>query len=136
MSFVYLLAPALGYLAAGSLKFAINTLRDRQAAFGRIGLGGAVSTHTTIVSTTAWLIAFREGIGHPAFGVALTLAVIVVIDAMDLRQKVGSHVGVLKVLFPDRAEVAALRDRLGHRPVEVLNGIGLGAVCAFVLSLL
>ena len=91
MSAAYALAPILGYLAAGSLKFLINSVRDRGPAFGRIGLGGAVSTHTTIVWTTCWLVGLRDGFDRPAFSVALTLAVIVMIDALDLRRRIGHH---------------------------------------------
>ncbi|MCI0756067.1 divergent PAP2 family protein [Teichococcus vastitatis] len=136
MDLAYPLAPVFGYLAAGSLKFAINTLRVRQAAWRGIGLGGAVSTHTTIVWTTCWLLGFRDGFGQPAFAVALTLAVIVMIDAMDLRQKIGAQALALKAAFPHRADVMALRGRLGHKPQEVLAGIALGAACAALLNLL
>jgi uncharacterized protein len=135
LDLAYPLAPILGYLAAGSLKFAINSLSDRAAAFGRIGLGGAVSTHTTIVATTFWLIGLKEGFGTPAFSVALTLAIIVIIDAMDLRQRIGRHVAHFKRLHPDDAEIAALRERMGHKPQEVAAGLTLGLVLAGVLSL-
>jgi uncharacterized protein len=133
---VYVAAPPLAYLIAGGLKFAVNSWRERRWAFGRIGLGGAPSTHTTIVVTTAVLIGLRAGFGQPGFAVALALAMIVMIDAMDLRRKVGRHATALKTLFPDRAEVAALRERLGHSPFEVAAGIITGIVCAAVLNLL
>ncbi|WAJ29240.1 divergent PAP2 family protein [Antarcticirhabdus aurantiaca] len=136
MDLAYPLAPLLGYLAAGSLKFAINSVADRSAAFGRIGLGGAVSTHTTIVATTFWLIGLKEGFGTPAFSVALTLAVIVIIDAMDLRQRIGRHVGHFKRLHPEDAEIARLRERMGHKPQEVAAGLALGLVLAAFLSLI
>jgi acid phosphatase family membrane protein YuiD len=132
----YPLAPVVGYLAAGSLKFLVNTLRDGRPAWRGIGLGGAVSTHTTIVWTTCWLLGLRGGFGQPAFSVALTLAVIVMIDALDLRRKIGRQSRALKTLFPGHEAVAGLRERLGHRPSEVLAGIGLGGVCAFLLNLL
>ncbi|HYD31889.1 MAG TPA: divergent PAP2 family protein [Azospirillaceae bacterium] len=136
MDAVYPLAPVAGYLAAGSLKFLVNTLREGRPAFHRIGLGGAPSTHTTIVTTTAGLIGLRGGLDQPMFALALTLAMIVMIDAMDLRRKVGRQATVLKALFPGRDEVASLRERIGHTPAEVLAGLATGAVCAFVLNLL
>jgi hypothetical protein len=54
-----------------------------------VGNGGFPSNHSAVVSSMATLIALREGIGHPAFGVAVTLAFIVMIDANSLRQHVG-----------------------------------------------
>lgn len=134
MDLAYALAPAGGYLVAGSLKFLVNSVIDRRPATARIGLGGAVSTHTSIVASTAWLIALREGIDSPVFGVALTLGVIVIIDALDLRQKIGRIAGALKLIHADRAEVAALRDRLGHRPHEVIAGIVVGFGVALALN--
>ncbi|HZH28444.1 MAG TPA: divergent PAP2 family protein [Azospirillaceae bacterium] len=136
MDIAYPLAPVAGYLAAGSLKFAINTLKEGRLAFGRIGLGGIPSTHTTIVWTTCWLLGLKVGFGTPWFAVALTLAVIVMIDAMDLRRKVGLHAAALKTLYPADPVVQALRERMGHSPVEVLAGVATGGVCALVLNLL
>lgn len=134
MDFTYALAPLVGWLVAGGLKFAINSVILRRPAFGRVGLGGAVSTHTTIVCTTAFLVALQEGWDTPVFGVAATLAVIVIIDALDLRQKIGRISAALKAVHPDDPTVAALRDRLGHRPVEVLAGVAVGFACALALS--
>lgn len=133
MDLSYAAAPFVAWLAAGSLKFAVNTLLDRRPAFGRIGLGGAVSTHTTVVATMAWLVGLKEGVGSPVFGVALTLAVIVVIDALDLRHRIGLIAKALKAVHPEEPVVAALRDRIGHHPREVAAGALLGLVCAVIV---
>lgn len=136
MDLAYPAAPLVGYLAAGCLKFAVNCARERRLAFDLIGLGGMPSTHTTIVAATATLVGLRTGFGGPAFSIALTLAVVVAIDAMDLRRKVGRHAGALRRLFPDDPECARLRERMGHSPIEVLAGTGTGAACGLLLSLL
>ena len=57
----YLLAPFAAWLAAGCLKFAINSLRAGKPAFGLIGYGGMPSNHSAIVSSMAALTALREG---------------------------------------------------------------------------
>ena len=49
----YLLAPFAAWLAAGCLKFAINSLRAGKPAFGLIGYGGMPSNHSAIVSSMA-----------------------------------------------------------------------------------
>ena len=131
----YAAAPFVGWLTAGVTKFAINSLVARRPAYGKVGLGGAVSTHTTIVATTAWLVGLREGFDVPAFGIALTLAAVVVIDALDLRQKIGRIASALKAVHPDDPLVAALRERMGHKPREVAAGVMLGLVCAVLLDL-
>ena len=132
----YPVAPLLAYVVAGSLKFAINSCRRGQAAFREIGMGGLPSTHTTIVATTMFLVGFREGFATPAFAVALTIGLIVVIDAMDLRQKVGSHAAALRRLFPADQTCAKLRPRVGHTPIEVAAGFATALGCAGALSLL
>ena len=74
MDYVYAVTPFAAWLIAGSLKFLVNSARAGKPAFGLIGYGGLPSNHSAIVSSMAALIAFREGIASPAFGVAVTLA--------------------------------------------------------------
>lgn len=124
----YAAAPLLAWLVAGSVKFAINSLRAGKLAFGEIGLGSFPSNHSCIVGTIAALIGFREGM-TPAFGVALTLAAVVVMDAMDLRRKIGKHAEAI-----NRAANAGLRERMGHTPAEVAGGLVLGLILGYALA--
>src|SRR5688572_13118625 len=87
----YVIAPFLGWLVAGSLKLAINSLRSRRLAWDQLGLGGLPSTHTAVVSSTAILIGLRAGLNTALFAVAVTLAIIVILDALHLRREVGAH---------------------------------------------
>ena len=66
--------PFLTWLVVGPIKFLINSARQRRWAFNLVGNGGFPSNHSAVVTSMATLIALREGIGHPAFGVAVTLA--------------------------------------------------------------
>jgi len=79
-------------------KFIINSIKAKQFAFDLIGYGGLPSNHNAIVSSMAALIALKEGIGHPAFGVAVTLAFIVMLDAKSLWRQVGKHAVVINKL--------------------------------------
>lgn len=126
----YLLAPAVAWLVAGSLKFAINSVSARRPAWGQIGYGGLPSTHITIVSTAAWLVGFRAGWDHPAFGVAAALVVVVMLDAVSLRRYVGQHAVAINVL---NGRPGTLRERVGHKPHEVAAGLLVGLGCAVAL---
>lgn len=126
----YIVAPVAGYLVAGSLKFVVNSIKSGRPAFSAIGLGGFPSTHNTIVATIACLVGLREGVDQPAFGVALALAMIVAIDALDLRRKVGRQAEVIKALGPDLGAARALRTQVGHRWPEVIAGWITGAAVA------
>ena len=135
MDFSYAATPFLAWLVAGCLKFAINSLRAGQLAFGLIGYGGLPSNHSAIVSSTATLIAIKEGIGHPAFGVALTLAFIVMLDASSLRRQVGKHaVAINRLTGPQ--EDKPLRERMGHTPVEIAAGVVTGVAVAIASATL
>lgn len=134
MDFSYVLTPFLAWLVAGSLKFAINSIRAGRWAFGLIGYGGIPSTHSAIVSSTAALVAIREGIGHPAFAVAITLAFIVMLDAGSMRRQIGRQAEVLNRLAEQVGGGirTSLRERMGHSVWEILAGIlvGVGVAAA------
>lgn len=130
----YLLTPFCAWLAAGSIKFLVNSARAGRLAFDLIGYGGLPSNHSAIVSSMAALIALREGIGNPVFGLALALAFIVMLDARSLRREVGRHAEALNRLAENRPEHAALRERIGHTPLEIAAGVIVGVLVAFVVN--
>ena len=133
MDFSYALTPFLAWLVAGVSKFAINSFKAKKLAFGLIGYGGFPSNHSAIVSSMAALIALKDGMGTPAFGVAITLAFVVVLDANSLRQQVGKHATAINKLAADTADHQALRERIGHTRWEIAAGIAVGiAVAAMV----
>jgi acid phosphatase family membrane protein YuiD len=132
MDLSYLLTPFIAWLAAGCLKFLINSIRAKKLAFGLIGYGGLPSNHSAIVSSMAALIALKEGIGNPVFGLAVTLAFIVMLDASSLRKQVGKQATAInnltKTLTPRPAD---LRERMGHTPIEILAGAITGVCIAY-----
>ncbi len=136
MDWSYALTPFLAWLVAGVLKFGINSLRHGKLAFGLIGYGGLPSNHSAIVSSMAMLIALHDGIQHPAFGVALTLAFIVILDAASLRRQVGKQAQAINRLAQQDETHIPLRERMGHSRLEITAGIAVGiGVAAVVHSL-
>lgn len=131
----YALVCPIAYLLAGLLKFVITSIRTHEVTVRQIGLGGFPSTHSAIVSAAAWLIAFEDGIETAAFAVAIGLVLVVGIDALDFRRKLERINAILKAEIPNSCEVASLRDRTGHTPIEVAGGIIVGAIAAAVVKL-
>lgn len=129
----YLITPFLAWLIAGCLKFLINSVKAKKLAFGLIGYGGLPSNHSAIVSSMVALIAFRNGINTPAFGVALTLAFIVILDANSLRRAVGKQAAAINQLAKNTAEIDLLRERMGHTKLEIFAGILVGVLTAFTI---
>jgi uncharacterized protein len=134
MDYSYALTPFLAWLVAGVSKFIINSIKAKQLAFGLIGYGGLPSNHSAIVSGMAALIALKEGVGHPAFGVAITLAFIVVLDANSLRQQVGKHAMAINKLAAGACDYPELRERVGHTRVEIAAGVLVGVLVAFTVA--
>lgn len=137
IDFSYALTPFVAWFAAGTLKFIVNSAKAGQWAFGLIGYGGMPSTHSAIVSSTAALIGLREGLDHPAFGVAVTLAFVVMLDANSLRRQVGRHAEAINRIVRQAGSEggAALRERMGHSPWEIAAGILVGVCVAALIHM-
>jgi uncharacterized protein len=76
----------------------------------------------------------KEGVGHPAFGVALTLAFIVMLDANSLRRAVGRHAEAINRLGQGSAGHQPLRERMGHSRAEIAAGIVVGVLVALAVQ--
>ncbi|MFD2365984.1 divergent PAP2 family protein [Pseudoduganella sp. GCM10020061] len=133
MDLAYLLTPFITWIVVGPIKFLINSARKRRWAFDLVGNGGFPSNHSSVVVSMATLIALREGIGHPAFGVAVTLAFIVMIDANSLRQHVGRQAAAINRLAVGKDPLPALRERMGHTLVEICGGIVTGMLVGYAV---
>jgi acid phosphatase family membrane protein YuiD len=133
MDITYLLTPVLTWLVVGPIKFLINSARQRRWAFNLVGNGGFPSNHSAVVTSMATLIALREGMGSPAFGVAVTLAFVVMIDANSLRQHVGRQAAAINRLATGGEGHTHLRERMGHTLVEIGGGICTGIGMGFLL---
>ncbi|MBU3585167.1 divergent PAP2 family protein [Polynucleobacter sp. AM-26B4] len=132
--YLYVVTPFLAWLVAGILKFLINSLRTRRFAFDLIGYGGLPSNHSAIVSSMAALIALKEGVNTPAFGVAIALAFIVILDAGSLRKQVGKHAAAINQLNSFvKSNQIVLRERIGHTRIEILVGILTGTSVAYLI---
>jgi acid phosphatase family membrane protein YuiD len=136
MTLAYLVTPLLTWVVVGPIKFLINSARQRRWAFNLVGNGGFPSNHSSVVTSMATLIALREGIGHPAFGVAVTLCFIVMIDANSLRQHVGRQAAAINRIAGDDARHVRLRERMGHTLVEIAGGICTGIAMGFIVNAL
>jgi acid phosphatase family membrane protein YuiD len=134
MNLVYLVTPVLTWMVVGPIKFLITSARQRRWAFNLVGNGGFPSNHSAVVTSMATLIALREGMGHPAFGVAVTLAFVVMIDANSLRQHVGRHAVAINKLAAGDSAHKVLRERMGHTLVEIGGGICTGIGMGFLIN--
>ncbi len=138
LDYSYMSVPFIAWLVTGCVKFGVNFLKARKAAFTQIGYGGFPSNHSAIVSSITMLIALKEGVNNPAFGVSLTLAFIVILDANSLRREVGKHATAINDLFvmSSNTRQTLLRERMGHSILEIFGGVLVGCAVAFGVNAL
>ncbi|GAB01300.1 divergent PAP2 family protein [Acinetobacter venetianus] len=132
MDYSYLITPFLAWLICGLTKFLVNSIKSKRLAFDLIGYGGMPSNHSAIVSSMVSLIAFKEGIDSSAFGVSLTLAFIVILDANSLRQQIGKHAKAINEINSNGN--IKLRERIGHTKLEILAGISIGMITGLFIA--
>ena len=78
------------------------------------------------------------GLQSPLFTLSLVMACIVMYDATGVRRAAGEHAKVLnQILFSDGESMTpsqkALKEFLGHTPLEVLAGAILGVILGLIM---
>ncbi len=135
-SWAYILAPALGYLLAHTIKYVISLLKRERSWRLWFRTGNMPSSHTAVVTALAGTILLHEGFSD-LFAVAGTFAVITIYDAMVARRSIGEQgLALVKLLEKSRVTGEVLpRVALGHKPLEVVVGFLLGLVIAAVVAI-
>jgi len=126
-------------LIAQALKMLLGVIQLRHFDFRwLIGTGGMPSTHAAGVTALSLAIGFRNGFDSPLFAVAVAFTVITLYDAQGVRRWSGRQAQVLNKMMEDiyfkrRIHEQRLKELLGHTPIEVLAGMGIGVGTALWL---
>lgn len=135
------LAAALGWLMAQILKTLIHLLFTKKFVAERlVGSGGMPSSHSATVCALVTATYMEQGSASFAFAIALTVAIIVMYDAIGVRRETGIQAQLLNniiKIFEDmgREELSAqdkLKEFVGHTPFQVLMGGILGILIAIL----
>ena len=105
--------------------------------------GGFPSSHSAMVSALALAVGIQERFSSTIFAVTLTVAVIVVYDAANVRYYSGQNIKITQQLVKDIHEKLNLdldspiyqtkvKNVLGHKWIEVIGGIILGMLVALI----
>ena len=104
--------------------------------------GGMPSSHSATVSALCTSSAIEFGFGSFPFAVSAVLAMVVMTDAVGVRWETGEQSKVInkivKKLFagnPEDAETA-LKELVGHTPLQVLMGAIVGVGIPFLMNLI
>lgn len=135
-----LLLCLIAWFAAQVIKLMITLLREKRLDVGRLvfGLGGMPSSHSAVVCCLATTIGMHEGFGTPLFALACILAFIVMVDAAGVRLETGRQAALLNQIVGELIKTGrlhdqkALRELIGHTPVQVVAGAILGVLIAVI----
>ncbi len=105
--------------------------------------GGMPSSHSALVTALALSVGIQEHFSSTIFAVTLTFAVVVIYDAANVRYYSGQNIKVTQQLVKDVQDnlhtrfqspiySIKLKDVLGHKWVEVVAGMFLGAMIALL----
>ncbi len=101
------------------------------------------SSHTSLVMGLTTAIAMLYGMSSPFFAISLMFSLIVMYDATGVRLHAGKQASVLNMIItelppdhPVSSNTVALKDSLGHTPVQVMMGAVVGVVIGYLVGLL
>lgn len=135
----FLLVPVITLLTCQTLKFLIESITSGELVWGRLfnGTGGMPSSHTSFSSSLTTMLGLNLGFDSPIFAVALIFTLIVSYDAMGLRMESGKQAEAINKLFDETfkdKDFTKLKEKLGHKPQEVLAGMCLGILSALFFT--
>ena len=138
-----LLAGAVAWLVSQLSKAIIHLIITKRFQWDRLfGDGGMPSSHSATVTAVAVMTGLRCGWDSPIFAIAAILAVIVMHDAMGVRQETGKQAKVINSMLEiinsfGRGELTpeeTLKEFVGHTRRQVVVGAVLGGVIALVMN--
>ena len=134
----YILIPIIAVIIAQIIKTIIETIMYKRFDINRLfnGSGGMPSSHSTLVTSLVTLIGLNYGPKSIYFAISLILSLIVLYDAMGIRYETGKQAEVLnkitkKIKIKD---YISLKEKIGHKPIEVLGGIITGIIMSLILN--
>ncbi|MCL1929640.1 divergent PAP2 family protein [Candidatus Saccharibacteria bacterium] len=141
---MYAIAAACGYLVGSIAKLAVSYITEPKESKKK-GLvktfsetGGMPSGHSSTVMALAAYVALADGVWSASFGIAITLAIIVMTDAVNVRRATGENgIAIKKMLSKSQyKDVEMPYYARGHKPLEMFVGGTIGVVVGLLLFVL
>jgi acid phosphatase family membrane protein YuiD len=138
-----LLTGAVAWLLSQVSKAIIYLIINKRFQWDRLfGDGGMPSSHSATVTSVAVITGLRCGLDSPIFAIAAILALIVMHDAMGVRQETGKQAKVINSMVElinsmDRGELTleeTLKEFVGHTRRQVVVGALFGGAIALAFN--
>ena len=134
----YILIPIISVLVAQVIKTIIETIEYKRFDVARLfnGSGGMPSSHSTLVVSLVTTIGLNIGTNSIYFAISLILSLVVLYDAMGIRYETGKQAEVINKITKQIKfkEFISLKEKIGHKPIEVFGGIITGIVMALIFN--
>lgn len=137
----FIITPIISWFVAQVMKMFIHSYNNKRLTLSRMrGDGGMPSCHAATVSSLGFICLWAFGPKSFQFAISLILAIIVCHDAMGVRQEAGKHAEILNIMmeesdksFDEYLPKGKLNEYIGHTPIQVFAGIGVGFVMAAIM---
>ena len=138
-----LITGCVAWLLSQFIKAIIYLIINKRFNWERLlGDGGMPSSHSATVTAVAVMTGLRCGWESPIFAIAAILALVVMHDAMGVRQETGKQARVINNMLElinsfGRGELTpeeTLKEFVGHTRRQVMIGALLGGVIALIMD--
>lgn len=137
-----LMSAVAGWTVAQVLKTIIDVALNHSFNAERLfGSGGMPSSHSATVCALTTSAGMHYGVGSFEFAVTFILAMVVMYDAIGVRQETGKQAKVLNsLLFENLLKLDSvllqekLKEYVGHTPIQVVAGAILGVLLAVFMA--
>lgn len=141
--YLIIILPIASALLAQTLKMFLHGNHIKFSPKNLVAYSGMPSGHSALMISLTTIIYLTQGLASPIFALTLVMAVLVIRDAIGLRQYLGEHGKILNMLVKDldndhvlEKHYPHLLERIGHTPMQVLAGGTLGFIVSIVGYLL
>lgn len=133
-----LIAAGIAWAVSQISKTILHTIINGKLDWSRLkGDGGMPSSHSASVTALAVATGMVCGVDSAFFAIAVVFAAITCHDAMNSRREIGKHSVVLNELIKkieqEEPFEVVLKEFVGHTPLQVLIGILVGGIIAFLV---
>lgn len=126
----YFIYPIVAFSLAQGTKVLLKTKKNRKFKWRDIfAYSDMPSGHTATVVSLTTIMLLKDGLYSASFALAFVFMMIVITDAIGLRNYLGEHGKTLNVLVKDLRDDDVLEnsypkqlEKIGHTPLQVIIG--------------
>lgn len=138
MKYIYIFVPFLAVFISQIIKILVEGIINKKINIYRLidGAGGMPSSHSAFVSSLTTIIGICNGFDSIYFSICLIFSSVVLYDAMGVRYETGKQAEIINLLIKSNKsfeeKTIILKEKVGHKPIEVLCGCLLGIIVATI----